>query len=81
MILTPPERVGDECRLDVSAFAFCAEDLIDQLTFTHCVVDFYIEVFTYFAELCFVHTSDIDACLFFDRVDLMGGVTDQFHLH
>ena len=61
--------VGDECRLDIVAFAFLAEYLVDELAFAQRVVNLYVELAADVAELLLVHAGYVDAGVFPDGVD------------
>ena len=60
--------VSDESRLNVVAFAEFAEDFVNQLAFTHGVVNFHVEFLANFTNLLFVHTSQVIAREFLDRI-------------
>ena len=55
-------------RLNVVAFAEFAEDFVNQLTLTHGVVNFHVEFLANFTNLLFVHTSQVIAREFLDRI-------------
>ena len=58
--------IRDECRLYISAFAELTEDLIDQFTFTHRIIDFHVQFLANFANLLFIHSCQIVTGVLFD---------------
>ena len=61
--------IGDESRLDIRTFAEFSEDFINQLAFTHCLVDFlHFQFLANLADFFFALAVQVVSCLFFDSI-------------
>ena len=61
--------IGDESRLDICTFAEFSENFINQLAFTHRLVDFFhLQFFADLADFLFALAVQVISCLFFDSV-------------
>ena len=61
--------VCDEGRLNVVSFAEFSEDFVDQLSFSHCIINFHVQFLAYFTDLFFIHASQIISGEFFDGIE------------
>ena len=61
--------IGDESWLDIRTFAEFSEDFINQLAFTHCLVDFlHFQFLANLADFFFALAVQVVSCLFFEDV-------------
>ena len=49
-------------------FAFAAKDLINQLAFSHCIVNMNMQLLTNRTQLFFIHTAYIKTRMFFNGI-------------
>src|SRR5690554_3681521 len=61
--------VNDKGGLNIFPFGLLAENLIYQLPFTHRLVLLYTQFITHLSQLRFIHSTDIDAGMFFYSVN------------
>ena len=73
--------IGDERRLDESALAGLAENLVNQLAFAHVFGVLYAEFLCLYAYLVLAHRSQVQTGLFFDGIQNRQTAVRRFEIY